>query len=46
MASVFPTPHIAGVTADCGPRFIDLVVDEMRRFLAGHETRDDLWPRF
>jgi D-3-phosphoglycerate dehydrogenase len=45
MANVFLTPHIAGVTADCGPRFVDLMVDEMRRFLDGHETRHDLRPR-
>ncbi|MBV9539384.1 MAG: hydroxyacid dehydrogenase [Acidisphaera sp.] len=45
MPNVFLTPHIAGVTADCGPRFVDLMVDEMRRFLEGHETRHDLRPR-
>jgi phosphoglycerate dehydrogenase-like enzyme len=45
MTNVFLTPHIAGVTADCGPRFIDLMVDEMRRFLDGDETRHDLRPR-
>ena len=45
MPNVFLTPHIAGVTAACGPRFVDLMVDEMRRFLAGHETRHDLRPR-
>jgi phosphoglycerate dehydrogenase-like enzyme len=46
MPNVFLTPHIAGVTADCGPRFVDLMIDEMRRFLDGHETRHDLRPRF
>ena len=45
MANVFLTPHIAGVTADCGPCFIDLMVDEMSRFVAGDETRHDLRPR-
>jgi D-3-phosphoglycerate dehydrogenase len=45
LQNVFLTPHIAGVTADCGPRFVDLMVDEMRRFLDGHETRHDLRPR-
>jgi len=45
MGNVFLTPHIAGVTADCGPRFIDLMIDEMARFLAGDETRHDLRPR-
>jgi D-3-phosphoglycerate dehydrogenase len=46
MSNVFLTPHIAGVTAACGPRFVDLMVDEMARFLAGDETRHDLRPRF
>jgi phosphoglycerate dehydrogenase-like enzyme len=45
MHNVFLTPHIAGVTAACGPRFVDLMVDEMRRFLAGDATRHDLRPR-
>lgn len=45
MANVFLTPHIAGVTADCGARFIELMADEMARFLAGDETRHDLRPR-
>lgn len=43
--NVFLTPHIAGVTAACGPRFFDLMVDEVLRALAGHETRHDLVPR-
>jgi D-3-phosphoglycerate dehydrogenase len=43
--NVFLTPHIAGVTAACGPRFFDLMVDELQRALAGHETRHDLLPR-
>jgi phosphoglycerate dehydrogenase-like enzyme len=45
MSNVFLTPHIAGVTAACGPRFVDLMIDEMRRHLAGHQTRHDLTPR-
>ncbi len=45
MANVFLTPHIAGVTAACGPRFIELMVDEMERFRDGNETRHDLRPR-
>lgn len=43
--NVFLTPHIAGVTAACGPRFFALMVDEVLRALSGHETRHDLTPR-
>ncbi len=46
MSNVFLTPHIAGVTAACGPRFVSLMADEMERFLAGDETRHDLRARF
>lgn len=45
LPNVFVTPHIAGVTAECGPRFFDLMVDELLRCFAGHETRHDLVPR-
>jgi D-3-phosphoglycerate dehydrogenase len=45
MSNVFLSPHIAGVTAACGPRFVDLMIDEMQRHLAGHQTRHDLTPR-
>ena len=45
MDNVFLTPHIAGVTEACGPRFIELMIDEMIRFQADHETRHDLRPR-
>jgi phosphoglycerate dehydrogenase-like enzyme len=45
LPNVFLTPHIAGVTAAGGPRFFRLMVDELGRFLAGHETRYDLLPR-
>ncbi|TDC45843.1 hydroxyacid dehydrogenase [Jiangella ureilytica] len=45
LPNVFLTPHIAGVTAECGPRFFDLMVDELLRCFAGHETRHDLVPR-
>ena len=45
LPNVFLTPHIAGVNARGGPRFFRLMVDEMRRFFAGHETRYDLLPR-
>jgi phosphoglycerate dehydrogenase-like enzyme len=45
LPNVFLTPHIAGVTAACGPRFFKLMVDELDRFLHGHETLYDLHPR-
>ena len=45
LANVFLSPHIAGVTADGGPRSFDLMVDELDRFFHGHETRFDLTPR-
>lgn len=45
LPNVFLTPHIAGVTAAGGPRFFDIMVDELERFFAGHETRYDLLPR-
>lgn len=45
MSNVFLTPHIAGVTAPCGPRFLTLAADEIARKFAGHRTRHDLVPR-
>ena len=45
MPNVFLTPHIAGVTAPCGPRFLTLAADEIERKFAGHRTRHDLVPR-
>jgi phosphoglycerate dehydrogenase-like enzyme len=45
MPNVFMTPHIAGFTAAGGPRFFRIMVDELERFFAGHETRYDLLPR-
>ncbi len=45
MENVFLTPHIAGVTARSRTRFFDLMVDELKRFFDGHETRHDLMPR-
>jgi len=45
MTNVFLTPHIAGVTAPCGPRFLTLAADEIARHFAGHRTRHDLVPR-
>jgi phosphoglycerate dehydrogenase-like enzyme len=45
LANVFLSPHIAGVTAACRPRFFSFMVDEIERCLAGHETMFDLSPR-
>jgi phosphoglycerate dehydrogenase-like enzyme len=45
LPNVFLTPHIAGVTAASRPRFFHLMVDELARFFAGHETLFDLTPR-
>jgi D-3-phosphoglycerate dehydrogenase len=43
--NVFLSPHIAGVTAASFPRFFTLMVDELQRFFAGHETLFDLTPQ-
>jgi phosphoglycerate dehydrogenase-like enzyme len=45
MSNVFLTPHIAGVTSACGPRFVTLMADEIGRHLAGEATRFDLVSR-
>jgi D-3-phosphoglycerate dehydrogenase len=45
MPNVFLSPHIAGVTAACGPRFFSYMVDELERFFGGHETMFDITPR-
>lgn len=45
LPNVFLSPHIAGVTAACRPRFFSFMVDEIERFLAGAETMFDLTPR-
>jgi D-3-phosphoglycerate dehydrogenase / 2-oxoglutarate reductase len=45
MPDVFLSPHIAGVTAACRPRFFSFMVDELERFFAGHETLFDITPR-
>ena len=45
LPNVFLSPHIAGVTAECRPRFFSFMVDELERFFAGHETMFDLTPR-
>jgi phosphoglycerate dehydrogenase-like enzyme len=45
LPNVFLSPHIAGVTAACRPRFSSFMVDEIERLLDGHETMFDLTPR-
>ncbi|WP_051389409.1 NAD(P)-dependent oxidoreductase [Arthrobacter sp. 35W] len=45
LPNVFLSPHIAGVTAACEPRFFDLMVDEVERVFAGHQPRFPLIPR-
>jgi D-3-phosphoglycerate dehydrogenase len=45
MENVFLSPHIAGVTAQSYPRFFKLMVEELDRFLHGHETLFDLTPQ-
>jgi phosphoglycerate dehydrogenase-like enzyme len=45
LSNVFLSPHIAGVTAACRPRFLSFMVDEIERLVAGHETMFDLTPR-
>jgi phosphoglycerate dehydrogenase-like enzyme len=45
LPNVFLSPHIAGVTAACRPRFFSFMVDELERFFAGHETLFDITPR-
>ncbi len=45
LPNVFLTPHIAGVTAASNTRYFSLMVDELERLFAGHETRYDLLPR-
>ena len=45
LPNVFLTPHIAGVTSACGPRFLTIMAAEIGRFLAGEATRFDLVSR-
>jgi phosphoglycerate dehydrogenase-like enzyme len=45
LPNVFLSPHLAGVNAAGGPRFFQIMVDELKRFFGGHETRYDLLPR-
>ena len=44
LPNVFLSPHIAGVTAACRPRFFSFMVDELERFFGGHDTLFDLTP--
>jgi D-3-phosphoglycerate dehydrogenase len=44
LPNVFMSPHIAGVTAACRPRFFSFMVDELERFLNGHDTLFDITP--
>ena len=45
LPNVFLSPHIAGVTAACRPRFFSFMVDELERLFGGHETLFDITPR-
>lgn len=45
LSNVFITPHIASYTKEAHPRMFKLMVDELDRFLHGHETYFDLTPR-
>ncbi len=44
LPNVFMSPHIAGVTAACRPRFFSFMVDELERFFGGHDTLFDITP--
>jgi len=44
LPNVFLSPHIAGVTAACRPRFFSFMVDELERFFGGRETLFDITP--
>lgn len=45
LPNVFLSPHIGAYTGDPSPHFFKLMVDELERFFAGHETWFDLTPR-
>lgn len=45
LPNVTLTPHLAGTTDDCVPRFFALMVDEIVRQLSGLEPRAQLTPR-
>ena len=43
--NVFISPHFSGLSGDAYPHFFRLMVDELERFFAGHETWYDLTSR-
>ena len=43
--NVFLTPHIASTTDGTGISFFGEMIDELRRFQLGHDTKHDLMPR-
>ena len=45
LPNVFLSPHLGARTGDPHPHFFKLMVDELDRFFAGHETHFDLTPR-
>ncbi|MFN8446736.1 MAG: hydroxyacid dehydrogenase [Caldilineaceae bacterium] len=45
LPNVFLSPHIGGHGGGSYPPFFSLMVDELERFFAGHETHFDLTPR-
>ncbi len=45
LTNVFFSPHIGYYSGDQHPHFFNLMVDEIERFFAGHETYFDLTPR-
>ncbi len=45
MPNAFMSPHVGARTGDPEPHFFKLAVDELERFLDGHETWFDLTPR-
>lgn len=44
LPNVFLSPHIGWYSGDPHPHFFQLMVDELERFFAGHETWYDLTP--
>ena len=42
MENVFLSPHVAGVTKRCQPRFMSIMIDELDRFFSGHKTKYNL----
>ena len=45
MWNVFLTPHIASTTDGTGISFFGEMIDELKRFHLGHDTKHDLMPR-